>query len=1163
MANSIETIFKEKKYPFLFASFILLLCFTILLISNTRNSISYVPKITDLQSTTTQSIIPSIKSDDEVVSSSTSSSAGGSSSSDDNDDDEEKGDSAEMDWRLCKGSVATDYIPCLDNMKAIKGLKSRRHMEHRERHCPKPNSRCLIPIPKGYKMTLPWPKSRDMIWYDNVPHPKLVEYKKDQNWVRKSGDYLVFPGGGTQFKDGVMNYILFIEKTYPAIKWGTHTRVILDVGCGVASFGGYLLDKNVITMSFAPKDEHEAQIQFALERGIPATLSVIGTQRLTFSDNAFDLIHCARCRVHWDADGGKPLMELNRVLRPGGVFVWSATPVYRDDNERDRNVWKAMVALTESICWKVVAKTVDATGIGLVIYQKPVSNVCYEERKVNDPPLCHQMEKREPSWYTPLGSCLPQLPVVNSGGEYKWPTPWPQRLSSRPASLESSAEEIFYEDSKHWSALVSDVYMGGLAINWSTIRNVMDMNAGYGGFAAALINQPLWVMNIVPIQQPDTLSAIYDRGLIGMYHDWCEPLSTYPRTYDLLHSSYLFGNLTMRCDIVDVTVEMDRILRPGGLVLVQDSLEMINKLSPIFRSLHWKTKLYEDQFLVAKKVLVISNTRNFVSYIPKITDPGISSTSSSGLPDNDDEEKAGSAAGADIDWRLCNGSVATDYIPCLDNMKAIKGLKSRRHMEHRERHCPKPNSRCLIPIPKGYKMRLSWPKSRDMIWYDNVPHPKLVEYKKDQNWVRKSGDYLVFPGGGTQFKEGVMNYINFIEKSYNAIKWGTHTRVILDVGCGVASFGGYLLDKNVITMSFAPKDEHEAQIQFALERGIPATLSVIGTQMLTFSDNAFDLVHCARCRVHWDADGGKPLMELNRVLRPGGVFVWSATPVYRRDNERDLNDWKAMVALTESICWKVVAKAVDSTGIGLVIYQKPVSNVCYEKRKVNDPPLCHQIEKRKPSWYTSLDSCLPQLPAVNSGGKYKWPSPWPQRLSSKPASLEPNAEEIFYEDTKHWSALVSDVYLGGLAINWLSVRNVMDMNAGYGGFAAALIYQPLWVMNIVPIQQPDTLPVIYDRGLIGMYHDWCEPLSTYPRTYDLLHSSYLFGNLTKRCDIVDVAAEMDRILRPGGLVLIQDTLEMINKLGPIFRSLHWETKLYEDQFFVAKKGSWRPTTYDA
>lgn len=94
-----------------------------------------------------------------------------------------------------------------------------------------------------------------------------------------------------------------MSQALPDIKWGKNIRVVLDVGCGVASFGGYLLDKDVITMSFAPKDEHEAQIQFALERGIPATLSVIGTQQLTFPSNAFDLIHCARCRVHWDADG--------------------------------------------------------------------------------------------------------------------------------------------------------------------------------------------------------------------------------------------------------------------------------------------------------------------------------------------------------------------------------------------------------------------------------------------------------------------------------------------------------------------------------------------------------------------------------------------------------------------------------------------------------------------------------------------------------------------------------------------------------------------------------------------------------------------------------------------------------------------------------------------
>jgi len=53
-------------------------------------------------------------------------------------------------------------------------------------------------------------------------------------------------------------------------------------------------------------------------------------------------------------------------------------------------------------------------------------------------------------------------------------------------------------------------------------------------------------------------------------------------------------------------------------------------------------------------------------------------------------------------------------------------------------------------------------------------------------------------------------------------------------------------------------------------------------------------------------------------------------------------------------------------------------------------------------------------------------------------------------------------------------------------------------MNVVPIDVPDTLSIILDRGLIGMYHDWCESFNTYPRTYDLLHASFLFKHLEQR-----------------------------------------------------------------
>lgn len=70
----------------------------------------------------------------------------------------------------------------------------------------------------------------------------------------------------------------------------------------------------------------------------------------------------------------------------------------------------------------------------------------------------------------------------------------------------------------------------------------------------------------------------------------------------------------------------------------------------------------------------------------------------------------------------------------------------------------------------------------------------------------------------------------------------------------------------------------------------------------------------------------------------------------------------------------------------------------------------------------------------------------------------------------------------------------MDMNAYLGGFSAALSKYPVWVMNVVPANtKQDTLGVIYERGFIGTYQDWCEAFSTYPRTYDLIHAGGVFS----------------------------------------------------------------------
>ncbi|CAA6660427.1 unnamed protein product [Spirodela intermedia] len=496
------------------------------------------------------------------------------------------------------------------------------------------------------------------------------------------------------------------------------------------------------------------------------------------------------------------------------------------------------------------------------------------------------------------------------------------------------------------------------------------------------------------------------------------------------------------------------------------------------------------------------------------------------------------------DWRLCNASSGPDYIPCLDNLKALKKLRSNKHYEHRERHCPEEGPSCLVPLPDGYRQPIKWPQSRDKIWYFNVPHTKLAVVKGHQNWVKVTGNISRFRVVGLNSSMTLPD-----------IAWAKKTRVILDVGCGVASFGGFLFDKDVLAMSFAPKDEHEAQVQFALERGIPAISAVMGTKRLPFPSNVFDVVHCARCRVPWHIEGGTLLLELNRLLRPGGYFVWSATPVYQKLPE-DVEVWEATTKLTKAMCWEMVAISRDAVNsVGVAIFRKPTSNDCYDRRTENDPPLCQESDQPNAAWNVPLQACMHRVPADPVLRGSRWPQQWPKRLTAVPYWL--NSSQI-----GHWKNVVDKSYLNGMGIDWSSVRNVMDMRSVYGGLAAALRDLKVWVMNVVSINGADTLPVIYERGLFGIYHDWCESFSSYPRTYDLLHADHLFSKLKKRCKLVPVIAEVDRLLRPDGKLIVRDNVETIGEVESLAKSLHWEVRMtYTKQnegILCLQKTIWRP-----
>lgn len=440
-----------------------------------------------------------------------------------------------------------------------------------------------------------------------MPYNKIAERKGHQGWMKEEGPYFIFPGGGTMFPDGAEQYIEKLGQYIPLS--GGVLRTALDMGCGVASFGGFLLKKNVNTLSFAPRDSHKSQIQFALERGVPAFVAMLGTRRLPFPAFSFDLVHCSRCLIPFTAYNASYFIEVDRLLRPGGYLAISGPPVQWPKQEKE---WADLQAVARALCYDVLVVEGNT-----VIWKKPLGDSCFPNQNEFGLDLCSDSNDPNEAWYFKLKKCISKVPATEEIAVGSIPR-WPERVSKPPArvSVMKNGVDVFEADKRRWSRRVAYYKKTlGLKLGTSQIRNVMDMNAFFGGFAAALLSDPVWVMNVIPARKPLTLSVIYDRGLIGVYHDWCEAFSTYPRTYDLLHVSGINSLIRdpsgkSRCHLVDLMVEMDRILRPEGTVVVRDTPEGIEKVGRIARAIRWKFNVYEGEpeSRGGEKVLVATKT---------------------------------------------------------------------------------------------------------------------------------------------------------------------------------------------------------------------------------------------------------------------------------------------------------------------------------------------------------------------------------------------------------------------------------------------------------------------------------------------------------------------------------------------------------------------------
>jgi len=61
---------------------------------------------------------------------------------------------------------------------------------------------------------------------------------------------------------------------------------------------------------------------------------------------------------------------------------------------------------------------------------------------------------------------------------------------------------------------------------------------------------------------------------------------------------------------------------------------------------------------------------------------------------------------------------------------------------------------------------------------------------------------------------------------------------------------------------------------------------------------------------------------------------------------------------------------------------------------------------------------------------------------------------------------------------------------------------------------------------------------------------------------VTIVVEMDRILRPGGWIIIRDKVEILNPLEEILKSMQWEIRMTfaqdKEGILCARKTMWRP-----
>ncbi|GAB2297132.1 hypothetical protein Dimus_031231 [Dionaea muscipula] len=523
------------------------------------------------------------------------------------------------------GKERENYVPCYNvSRNLLAGFKDG---EEFDRHCESSRNeeRCLVRPPKDYKIPLRWPAGRDVIWSGNVKITKdqfLSSGSMTKRMMLLEENQITFHTEDGLIFDEVKDYsrqiaeMIGLTSDSEFLQAGVQT--VLDIGCGFGSFGAHLVSLKVMAICIAEYEVTGSQVQLALERGLPAMIGNFISRQLPFPSLSFVMVHCAQCGIDWDEKDGMFIIEVDRVLKAGGYFVLtSPTSKSRGSllTTRKGNMLTPVEEFTQKLCWSLLDQQ-DET----FIWQKTADSNCYTSSKQGSLPVCKE-EHDTQTYYYPLVPCL------SGTNSKRW---IPIRNRSNGSQLTLGELEVhgvqdgdFYDDRESWKSALRNYWslLTPLIFSdhpkrpgdedplppYNMLRNVMDMNAHYGGLNAAFLNvkNSVWVMNVVPTGIQNTLPLILDQGFAGVLHDWCESFPTFPRTYDMLHGSGLLSHLSSaKCSMMDLFLEMDRILRPEGWVVLCDNIGAIEMARTHATQIRWEARVIDLQNGSDQRLLV-------------------------------------------------------------------------------------------------------------------------------------------------------------------------------------------------------------------------------------------------------------------------------------------------------------------------------------------------------------------------------------------------------------------------------------------------------------------------------------------------------------------------------------------------------------------------------